>query len=165
VVVIMGNLISLCGSGIFTPRGANLTKLPCHTFFQLIASGLKVYIWLWEQHLCNQVAQKSDDSEILPTGLGKGLSFQLLLPHLLKYLWKMERACVLVVMPVMKDQVDTIRPVMTPLQCCRFHAAMQQPPTISVVEGSELLVVLFKANIGSCTKSIPCFRFLKVFGP
>ena len=45
----------------------------------------------------------------LLTGLGKGLIFQLLL-HLLKDLWKLEHACVLVVtslVSIMKDEVHT----------------------------------------------------------
>jgi len=114
------------------------------------------------------VAQKLDDFGILPTGFEKSLIFQLLQPCLLKDLWELERACVVVVAPlvsVTKDQVETFRPVMTPLQCCRFHAPVQQQQTISVVKGDELLVVLFKANIGSSANSIPCFRFLSVFGP
>ena len=46
----------------------------------------------------------------LPTGFGKSLIFQLL-PRVLKDLWKLERACVLVVTPlvsIMKDQVEEL---------------------------------------------------------
>ena len=69
-------------------------------------SGLK-----HEQKLCLEtVAQKRDVFGILPTGFGKSLIFQLL-PRLLKDLWKLERACVLVVTPlvsIMKDQVEEL---------------------------------------------------------
>lgn len=69
-------------------------------------SGLK-----HEQKLCLEtVAQKRDVFGILPTGFGKSLIFQLL-PCLLKDLWKLQRACVLVVTPlvsIMKDQVEEL---------------------------------------------------------
>ena len=47
---------------------------------------------------------------ILPTGFGKSLIFQLLLP-LLKDFWKLDHACVLFVTPlvsIMKDQVEEL---------------------------------------------------------
>ena len=56
------------------------------------------------------VAQKRDVFRILPTGFGKSLIFQLL-PCLLKDLWKLDHACVLVVTPlvsIMKDQVEEL---------------------------------------------------------
>ena len=66
-------------------------------------SGLK-----YEHKLCLEtVAQKRDVFGILPTGFGKSRIHQLL-PRLLKDLWKLEHACVLVLTPlvsVMKDQV------------------------------------------------------------
>ena len=42
------------------------------------------------------MAKKRDVFGILPTGFGKSLIFQLL-PRLVKDLWKLEHACVLVV--------------------------------------------------------------------
>ena len=64
-----------------------------------------------EQKLCLEtVAQKRDIVGILPTGFGRSLIFQLL-PRLPKDLWKLDRACVLVVTPlvsIMKDQVDEL---------------------------------------------------------
>ena len=64
-----------------------------------------------EQKLCLEtVAHKRDVFGILPTGFGKSLIFQLL-PRLLKDLWKRDRACVLVVTPlvsIMKDQVEEL---------------------------------------------------------
>ena len=69
-------------------------------------SGLK-----HEQKLCLEtVAKKRDVFGILPTGFGKSLIFQLL-PRLLKDLWKLEHACVIVVTPlasIMKDQVEEL---------------------------------------------------------
>jgi len=69
-------------------------------------SGLK-----HEQKLCLEtVAQKHNVFGILPTGFGKSLIFQLLL-CLLKDLWKLQSACVLVVTPlvsIMKDQVEEL---------------------------------------------------------
>ena len=66
-------------------------------------SGLK-----HEQKLCLEtVAQKGHVCEIVPTGFGKSLIFQLL-PRLLKDSWKLEHACVLAMtplVPIMKDQV------------------------------------------------------------
>ena len=53
------------------------------------------------------MARTRDVFGILPTGFGKSLTFQLL-PRLLKDLWRLERACVLIVTPlvsIMKDQV------------------------------------------------------------
>ena len=52
-------------------------------------------------------AQKRDVFGILLTGFGRRRIFQLL-PRLLKDLWKLEHACVLVVTPlvsILKDQV------------------------------------------------------------
>ena len=66
-----------------------------------------------EQKLCiclETVAQKHDVFRILLTGFGKSLIFQLL-PRLLKDLWKLERACVLIVTPLVsitKDQVEEL---------------------------------------------------------
>ena len=64
-----------------------------------------------EQKLClKTVAQKRDVVGILPTDFGKSLIFQLLL-RLPKDLWKLDHACVLVVMPlvsIMKDQVEEL---------------------------------------------------------
>ena len=54
--------------------------------------------------------QKRGVFGILPTGFGKSLIFQLLL-RLLKDLWKLDHACVLVVTPlvsIMKDQVEEL---------------------------------------------------------
>ena len=69
-------------------------------------SGLK-----HEQKLCLEtVAQKRDVFGIPPTGFGKSLIFQLL-PCLLKDLWKLQSASVLVVTPlvsIMKDQVEEL---------------------------------------------------------
>ena len=69
-------------------------------------SGLK-----HEQKLCLEtVAQKGDIFGILATGFGKSLIFELL-PHLLKDLWKLDQACVLVETPlvsIMKDQVEEL---------------------------------------------------------
>ena len=70
-------------------------------------SGLK-----HEHKLCLETAAKKYDVfGILPTaGFGKSLIFQLLL-RLLKDLWKLEHACVLVVTPVvsiLKDQVEEL---------------------------------------------------------
>ena len=45
------------------------------------------------------VAQKRDVFGILPTGFGKSPIFHLL-PRVLKDLWKLDHACVLVVMPL-----------------------------------------------------------------
>ena len=60
-------------------------------------------------YLCLEtVAQKRNVFGILPTGLGKSEVFQLL-PRLLKYLWKLHHARVLVVtslVSIMKDQVE-----------------------------------------------------------
>ena len=56
------------------------------------------------------MVQKHDVFGILPTGFGKSLVFQLL-PRLLKDLWKLDHACVLVVTPlvsIMKDQVEEL---------------------------------------------------------
>ena len=56
------------------------------------------------------VVQKRNVFGILPTGFGKSLIFQLL-PSLLKDLWKLDQACVLVVTPlvsIMKDQVEEL---------------------------------------------------------
>ena len=62
-----------------------------------------------EQKLCLEtVAQKPDVYGILPTGFGKILQ---LLPWLVKDVWNLERACVLVVTPlvsIMKDQVEVV---------------------------------------------------------
>ena len=70
-------------------------------------AGLKL-----EQKLCLEtVAQKRDVFGILLTGFGKSLIFQLL-PRLLKNIWNLERACVLVVTPlvsIMKDQVEELK--------------------------------------------------------
>ena len=64
-----------------------------------------------EQKLCLEtVAQKRDVFGILPTGFGKNLTFHLL-PRLLKDLWKLEHACVLVMtllVSIMKDQVEEL---------------------------------------------------------
>ena len=64
-----------------------------------------------EQKLCLEtVAQERDVFGILPTGFGKSPIFQLLL-CLLKDLWKLQSACVLVVMPLVsikKDQVEEL---------------------------------------------------------
>ena len=69
-------------------------------------SGLK-----HEQKLCLETAaQKCDVFRILPPGFGMSLIFQLL-PRLLKDLWKLGHACVLVVMALvfmMKDQVEEL---------------------------------------------------------
>ena len=64
-----------------------------------------------EQKPCLEtVAQKRDVFGILPAGFGKSLIFHLL-ARLLKDLWKLDHACVLVVMPlvsIMKDQVEEL---------------------------------------------------------
>ena len=61
-------------------------------------------------HVCLEtVAQKRDVFGILPTGFGKSLIFHLL-PRLLKDLWKLDHAYVLVVMPLV-----------SPFQAISFH--------------------------------------------
>ena len=64
-----------------------------------------------EQKLCLEtVTQKRDVFGILSTGFGKSQVFQLL-PRLLKDLWKLHHACVLVVtslVSTMKDQVEEL---------------------------------------------------------
>ena len=64
-----------------------------------------------EQKLCLEtVAQKHDVFGILSTGFGKSQVFQLL-PRLLKDLWKLHHACVLVVtslVSIMIDQVEEL---------------------------------------------------------
>ena len=69
-------------------------------------SGLK-----HEQNLCLEtVAQKRDLFGILPTSFGKSLIFQLM-ASLLKDLWKLQSACVLVVtllVSLMKDQFEEL---------------------------------------------------------
>ena len=88
--------------------------------------------------------------QISPTGFGKSLIFQLLLPHLLKD----KNVLVLDMTPylsIIKDQVEELTRlglhVMTPLHCRRFHAGVQQqqqrqkytshkPQIISVVKGA-----------------------------
>ena len=64
-----------------------------------------------EQKSClRSVAERKDVFGILPTGFRKSLIFQLL-PRVMKVLWKLERATVLVVTPlfsIMQDQVQEL---------------------------------------------------------